>query len=201
MKLGIGSQKNQPYFDVATMWRYRVDVVPNLSKCPVPVWCCTELTEVSGAGVDIVPIPVQIRYKRQYRYRRYRCWCHTELAEVSGTGIDVQPNLPKCPVPHIDVVPNLPKCPVLVLMMYRTFREVSGTGIDVPNLPKCPVPAWKSGPVPAVPVLISYQTYTGVSDTGIYVVPNLPKCPVPVIPAIYIYRLEASVRNIVCRAV
>ena len=35
LKLGVGSHKNQPYFDV-TMWRYRVDVVPNLLKFPVP---------------------------------------------------------------------------------------------------------------------------------------------------------------------
>ena len=35
LKLGIGSHKKQPRVDVK-MWRYRVDVVPNIPKCPVP---------------------------------------------------------------------------------------------------------------------------------------------------------------------
>ena len=53
---------------------------------------------------------------------------------------------------RVDVVPNLPKCPVPVLMSYRSYQKVSGTGIDVvPNLPKCPVP-----------VLMSYRTYRSV---------------------------------------
>ena len=54
-----------------------MDVVPNLPKCPVPVW-----------------MPY-----RTYRSVRYRYGCRTELTEVFGTGIDVVPNLPKCPVP------------------------------------------------------------------------------------------------------
>ena len=77
--------------------------VPNLPKCPVAVlmyrtcrsvryrcWCCTELTEVSGTGIDVVPnlpkcpVPVLMSY-RSYRSVRYRYWC-TELTEVSGTG-------------------------------------------------------------------------------------------------------------------
>ena len=76
--------------------------VPNLSKFPVPVlmsyrtyrsvryryWCCTELTEVSGTGIDVVPnlpkcpvpvlksvpvpaVPVSMSY-RTYRSVRYR---------------------------------------------------------------------------------------------------------------------------------
>ena len=128
--------------------------------------CHTELTEVSGTGIDVVPnlpkcpVPVlmlhrnyrsvRYRYKSTYRYRRYRYPCRTELTEAFGTGIDVVPKLPKCPVP--------------VLMSSRTHRgvryrysctevtEVSGTGIDVvPKLPKGPVP-----------VLLSYRTYRSV---------------------------------------
>ena len=74
-----------------------------------------------------------------------------------------------------------------------------GTNIDIaPSLPKCPVPLWKSVPVPAVPVSMSYRTYRSVryrywcraerteaSGTCTDVVPNLPKCPVSVIPAEY----------------
>ena len=103
------------------------------------VWCrywCTELTEVSGTGIDVVPnlpkcpVPVSISY-RTYRVVRYRYWC-TELNDESDSDIDV---------------PNLPKCLVPVFMSYRTYRsvryrywcrteltEVSGTDIDVvPN--------------------------------------------------------------------
>ena len=75
---------------------------------------CTELTEVSGTGIDVVPslakrpVPVLILY-RNYPSVRYRYWC-TELTEVSGTGTDVVPNLTKCPVP--------------VLISYRTYRSV-----------------------------------------------------------------------------
>ena len=117
--------------------------------------CHTELTEVSGTGIDVVPnlpkcpVPVlmlyrtyrsvRYRYESLYRYRRYRYPYRAELTEVSGTGIDVVPNLPKCPVP--------------VLLSYRTYRSVwyrylcrtelteeSGIGIDVvPNLTKSPV--------------------------------------------------------------
>ena len=36
-----------------------IDVMPNLPKCPVPVYWCTELAEVSGTGIDVlVPAPV-----------------------------------------------------------------------------------------------------------------------------------------------
>ena len=108
-----------------------------------PHGCSTELTEVSGTGIDVVPklpkypVPVlmlyrngrsvRYQYESLYRYRRYRYPCRTGLIEESGIGIDL--------------VPNLPKCPVTVLMSYRTYRsvryrywccteltEVSGTG-------------------------------------------------------------------------
>ena len=84
----------------------------------------TELTEVSGTGIHVVPnlpkcpVPalmyrnyrsVRYRYESLYRYRQYRYPCRTEVTEVSGTGIDV---------------PNLSKCPVLVLMSYRIYRNV-----------------------------------------------------------------------------
>ena len=76
---------------------------------------CTELTGVSGNGIDnvqnlpkcAVPIlmfyrsdrSVRYRYASLHQYRRYRCTCLSDLTEVSGTGFDVVPNLPKCPVP------------------------------------------------------------------------------------------------------
>ena len=123
---------------------------------------------------------------------KYKDWVYQYLqgcvrcgTGILGTGMDVLPNLPKCPVP--------------VLMSYRTYRsfryrywcrteltEVSGNGIDaVPKLQKCPVPVWKSVPVPAVPVSISFIE---VSGTGIDVVPKLPKCPVPVLMPYRTYR-------------
>ena len=58
---------NAPGDDV-TMWRYGVDVVPNLPKCPVPDRCCTELTEVFDTGIDVVPIQVPVLMS----YRTYR---------------------------------------------------------------------------------------------------------------------------------
>ena len=65
--------------------------------------CRTELTEVSGTGIDVpnlpkCPVPVLMLY-RNYRSVRYRYDC-------TGTGIDAEPNLPKCPVP---------------VLMYRTY--------------------------------------------------------------------------------
>ena len=130
------------------MWRYRVHV-PNFPKGPVQGLCCTERTEVSGTGIDVVPIsvptlvqtciPVPVLMYRTYlsvAYRywctellpsvRYR-WCCTELAKVSGSGIDV-PNLPKCPVP---------------VLLYRTYLSVRYR-YYVPNLPKCPVSVKKT---------------------------------------------------------
>ena len=87
------------------MWRYRVDVVPNLLKCPEPVW----------KSVPVPAIPLSPTYLT-YESIRYRYWCRTELTEVSGTGINVVRNLPKCPVPVIRpvclgtyrTVPNTP---------------------------------------------------------------------------------------------
>ena len=105
-------------------------------------WCHTELTEVSGTGIDAVPsspkcpVPVLMLY-RIYRNVQYRYWCRTELTEVSGTGMKVCTGTKSVPVPPvpvsisyrndrvgIDVVPKLPKCPVPVLMSYRTYRSV-----------------------------------------------------------------------------
>ena len=98
LKLEIRSHKNQPCFDVK-MWRYRVDVVPNLPKYPVPVSM-------------LYRYRYQPRYRRPYRYRRYRYRCRTELTKVSGTGLGV--------------VPNLMMCSVTVLMLYHTHRSVRG---------------------------------------------------------------------------
>ena len=81
----------------------------------------TELTEVSGTGIDVVtnlpkwPVPVLMLYQtyRSVRYRYEVCTehnevfgtgCRTELTEVCGTGIDVAPILPKCPAPVLPAV-------------------------------------------------------------------------------------------------
>ena len=64
--------------DDVTMWWNWVDIVPNVPKCPVPGWCCVDLTEVSGTGTDVVPtcIPVPplpvLLSCRTYRSVRYR---------------------------------------------------------------------------------------------------------------------------------
>ena len=57
--------------DDVTMWWNRVNIVPNEPKCPVPGCCCADLTEVSGTGSGVVPIPAPARCIRAYRYRRY----------------------------------------------------------------------------------------------------------------------------------
>ena len=63
-------------------------------------WCRTELTEVSGTGIDVVPNSP----KCPVTY-----WCRIKLTKLSGTGISVVPNLRKCLVP--------------VLMSYRSYRS------------------------------------------------------------------------------
>ena len=79
----------------------------------------TELTEVPGTGMGVVPnlpkcpAPVWVSY-RTYRSVRYRYRCCTEHTEVSGTGIDAVPNLSSVPGTGIDVVPIIPKRPVPV---------------------------------------------------------------------------------------
>ena len=90
LKLGIGSHKNQSYFDVK-MWWYRVNVVPNLPKYPVP-------------ASMLYRNRYQFGYRGPYRYRRYRYRCRTGGSKASGTGIDVVPNLPKCPVAALSAV-------------------------------------------------------------------------------------------------
>ena len=114
--------------------------------------CRTELTEVSGTGIDVVPnlpkcsVPVlelyrtyrsvRQRYESMYRYRRYWYRC-AELTEVFGTGIDAVPNVPKFPVPELTSYrtyrsfrcrywyrTELTEVPVPVLMSYRTYRSV-----------------------------------------------------------------------------
>ena len=77
--------------------------------------CRTELPQVSGTGIDIVPnlpkclVPLLMSYLT-YRSVHYRYWCRTELTDVSGTGIDFVPILWMCPVP--------------VLMSSRNYRSV-----------------------------------------------------------------------------
>ena len=65
--------------DDVTMWRYRVDVAPNLPKSPTSIRCYTEL--------------ISVRY-------RYRCCTDTGTGSCTdvNTGMDVVPNLTNCPV-------------------------------------------------------------------------------------------------------
>ena len=63
-----------PWDGVTIRWN-RVDIVPNVQKCPVPG--CAVLTEVSGTGSDVVPnvpkypVPVLRPYRtcRNVRHR------------------------------------------------------------------------------------------------------------------------------------
>ena len=80
--------------------------------------CRTEVTEMSGTGIDVAPnlpkcpVPVlmlyrtyrsvRYRYESLYPYRRYRYPCRTELTDVSGAGIDVS-NLPKWYLGHTEL--------------------------------------------------------------------------------------------------
>ena len=86
--------------DDVIMWWNRIDIVPNVSKCPVPasMWC----------PCRCMPVPVLV-HKRAYRYRRYRYWFRTGHTEMIGTGIGV---------------PNLQTFPAPVLMSYRTYRSL-----------------------------------------------------------------------------
>ena len=130
------SPVSRPHRSPPVLWsrvyRYRGYIrvsVPNLPECRVPVLekyrtyrsvgyryrNNTELTEVSGTGIEKVPnLPkCSVGYRARYRtntgtpgiavegipvpgvYLGQR----TELTEVSGTGIGKIPNLPKCRVP------------------------------------------------------------------------------------------------------
>ena len=55
-----------------------IDVVPNLPKCPVPVFDVVQ-------NIPKFPVPVLMLY-RTYRSVWYRYLCRTELTEVSSTG-------------------------------------------------------------------------------------------------------------------
>ena len=115
-----------------------IDVVPNLPKCPVPVLMLYRnyrSVRYPYESLYRVPVPVSMSY-RTYRSVWYRYWCRTELTEVSGTGINVVPNLPKCPVP---------------VLMYQTYPSIQYWYKCRTKLPKCPVP-----------VLMSYRTYRSV---------------------------------------
>ena len=38
--------------------QFRVVVIPNLPKCPVPGTCHTKLTEMTGTGIDVMLVTV-----------------------------------------------------------------------------------------------------------------------------------------------
>ena len=49
-----------------------IDAVPNLQNCPVPVFMLYQLTEVSGTSINVVPVLwYRHRYILPYRYRRW----------------------------------------------------------------------------------------------------------------------------------
>ena len=115
LKLGVGWHNDQPYIFMARCGVTGLMYI-FLSECPVPGWC-TELTEVSGTGIDVVPklpkLPLQVwksvpfpavPVSMLYRIYRYVHWCCTALTEVSRTGIDIIPNLPKNPLPVMPAV-------------------------------------------------------------------------------------------------
>ena len=116
-----------------------IDIVPTLPKCPVPVLmyqnyrsvryryesmyryrryrypCRTELTEVSGTGIDVVPnlpnFPVPVLMScRTYRSVLYRYGCRAELT--------------KCPVP---VTPAVYTSCMTWYVPYRTHPSLLAT--------------------------------------------------------------------------
>ena len=178
LKVGIGSRKNQPDFDVTMWWyrvlmyrsyrrraRYRVLFFRTFRSVRYRYRCRIDTGNNSGTDVHIgnggndmishrAYQSVRYRYESLYRYRRYRYSYRTELADMSGTGIDV-PNFLKC------LVPVLMSCRIHRWVRYRYLctevTEASGTCTDVvPNLQKCPVS------VTALPVSMSYRTYRSV---------------------------------------
>ena len=129
---------------------YRVDLPFSLCVCLVPGWCCTELTEVSGTCIDVVPIPVPtpvhwsipvsegpvLMSYRTYRnhkcpvqvlipYRNYRSvrYRYESLYRCRRYRYSCRTELTEVSDIGIDVIPNLPKCPVPVLMLYETYRR------------------------------------------------------------------------------
>ena len=132
----------------------RIEVVPNLPKCRVPVSSPYRTnTRTPGIVVEGIPVPgvclvgvpsapksrvpVSSSY-RTYRSVGYGYQLHTELTDVSsagieavedltqesGTGIGFIPKLPKCRVPVSSSYRTLPKCRVPVLRWHRTYRGV-----------------------------------------------------------------------------
>ena len=96
LKLGIGSRKNQPYFDVTMCW-YRV---------------LMSYRSYRRARYRVL-------FYRTFRSVRYWYRCCTDPGTKSGTDVHTGSG-----GTDIDIVPNLPKCPVPVLMSYRTYRSV-----------------------------------------------------------------------------
>ena len=71
----------------------------------------TELTNVPGTGVDVVPNLPKCPVPVLEVYRNYQSVRHsTKVCTGTGTGIDTVPNFPNFPVP--------------VLMSYRTSRSL-----------------------------------------------------------------------------
>ena len=166
----------------------------------------TELTEVSGTGIERIPnllkcrVPVSNKYRtyrvpvlRPYRTNTGRPGNAVEGIPVPGVYLIERTDLTDLSGIGIENVPYLPKCWVAVLKIYRTSKCRVPVFEPVSNLPKC-----------RIPVLRPYRTNTGrpgilvegvpipgvylgertdlneVSSTGIETVLNLPKCRVAV---------------------
>ena len=150
------------------MWRYGVDVVPNLQKTvpgtgidvapiPVPTPGPTPGPTPVQTSVPVLRVPVLMSY-RNYPSVRYRYRYRTELTEASGTGIDAVPNIPKCPVPALMSYRRYRSVRNRYESLYRyrwyrysyrtEFIKVSGICIGETKLTNCPVP-----------VFLSYRTY------------------------------------------
>ena len=161
-------------------FRYRVDVVLNLTMCPVPVSMLYRYRYQLLYRYRyqllyryryqlLYRYRYQLRYRRPYRYAKVPVMISYRTYRVSGSG----------------------------LMLYRTCRsaqyyqccEVSGTGLMYQTYRSvryryrcCTDTGTNSGT----------DVHTGTGSTSIDVVPNLPKCPVRVLRS---YRTCRSARK------
>ena len=106
----------------------------------------TELTKVSGTGMDVVPNLPRGRVRVGMLYQAYQrvgfgYRCRTKLTKVSGTGMDVLPSLPKGRVWYSYLYPYPYPAPGISTRPYPV-PGYSPTGVQ--NLPKSRVRVWKS---------------------------------------------------------
>ena len=95
--------------EFAQVSRTGIDIAPNLTKCPIPVW-------------KSVPVAAGYRYL-----------CRTEHSNVSGKDADVVPNYSKSPVPVIPAVytATVPSTPFTMFWLWGDFDMGENTSCFV----------------------------------------------------------------------